>query len=240
MVLASTSISVIDASSPFVLELLQALNSILVSSRDHCAATRGRTHPNRPLCNGHPHSRPCRSTEARLALVGGAGRREAGVDQGPASSSSRTRLLLVTSSEEALAVDAADELESPSDEWSSGSSSSSMNERCTCTLAWALAQSLASILAAAASSAASSASSRVHLASESSTSSSSPSSATASPSSWPSSGDGLHLLLVVPDDGLRLLLLAVRRQGARAARRGSSIPPMPPSRWLPLAVHVRR
>ncbi|KAK1626359.1 hypothetical protein QYE76_000674 [Lolium multiflorum] len=76
----------------------------------------------------------------------------------PVSSSSRRRFLLVTSWEEVLAIDASDELESPSDEWSLGSSSSSVNGSCVC----ALARALASFFAAA-SSAASSASSRVHL-----------------------------------------------------------------------------
>jgi hypothetical protein len=50
-------------------------------------------------------------------------------------------------------------------------------------------------------------------------------------------GYGLHLLLAVPDDGL-LFLLTVRRRGARATQRVSSIPLMPPSRWLPPLLSV--
>jgi hypothetical protein len=55
-------------------------------------------------------------------------------------------------------------------------------------------------------------------------------------------GDGVPLLiLAVLGDGLRLLLLLpVRWWGARAARRGRSIPPMLSFRWLPLAIGVRR
>jgi hypothetical protein len=47
--------------------------------------------------------------------------------EGPASSSSRTRFLLVTSFKEILPVDASDEFEFPSDEWLLGSFSSSVN-----------------------------------------------------------------------------------------------------------------
>ncbi|KAK1641803.1 hypothetical protein QYE76_059608 [Lolium multiflorum] len=49
----------------------------------------------------------------------------------------------------------------------------------------------------------------------------------------------LLLLMAVVGDILHLLHLAIRRRGARAARRGSSFPPMAPSQWLLLAIGVR-
>jgi hypothetical protein len=50
--------------------------------------------------------------------------------------------------------------------------------------------------------------------------------------------DGLPILILpVVGDGILLLLVVLRRE-ARAARRGSFIPPMPPYQRLPLAISV--